>query len=110
MSICSRFLRILSISIFLSVTSQSSAVIRVDVPVTAMYDVAKLVIVGRVLRVDIGEKLVELEIVRIAKGTYTGKNVQMLFVDLGDYVRLVEINQPVVIFNGVRGAQVHLAG
>ena len=109
MSICSRFLRILSISIFLSVTSQSSAVIRVDVPVTAMYDVAKLVIVGRVLRVDIGEKLVELEIVRIAKGTYTGKNVQMLFVDLGDYVRLVEINQPVVIFNGVRGAQVHLA-
>ena len=89
--------------------AQVLAVIRVDVPITAMYDVAKLVMVGKIVRVDSGEKLVEVEVVKMSKGQYSGVRVQILMAAAGDYIRHVEINQPVVIFNGIRGAQLHLA-
>ena len=109
MSFCSRLLRALCAASFLFVISHGWAVIRVDVPITAMYDVAKLVIIGKVAHVDFAEKLIEVEIVRIPKGNCAGTKVQMQLAGAGDYVHQVEINQPVVIFNGLRGTQVHLA-
>lgn len=83
--------------------------IRVDVPVTAMYDVARLVLIGRVVRIEPVEKLVEVEIVRVSKGDFAGSKVQIELDAAGDYVEKVATDQPVVIFSGVRGAQVHLA-
>ena len=109
LSFLSRLLRILCVASALFANSQAWAVIRVDVPITAMYDVSKLVLIGKVVRADPGEKIVEVEIVRISKGDYAGTKVQILMPGAGDYIHQVEINQPVVIFNGLRGAQLHFA-
>lgn len=102
-------LRVLCIASTLFPASQGWAVIRVDVPIAAMYDVAKLVLVCKVVRVDPTEKVVDVEITGISKGSFAGTKIQIQMADIGDYMQQVEINQPVVIFNGVRGAQVHLA-
>ena len=85
------------------------AMIRVDVPVTQIYDVAKLVLIGKTVRVDPQEKVVEVEIVKVSKGNFAGGRIQIQLAGVGDYFQQVEMNQPVVIFNGVRGALVHLA-
>ena len=74
-----------------------------------MYDVAKLVMIGKVVRVDSSEKLVEIEIVKISKGNYAATKIQIQMAATGEYMHRVEINQPVVIFNGLRGAQLHFA-
>ena len=94
---------------FLFTTPSGWAVIRVDVPVPALYDVAKVVLVGQVVQVDPMGKSVDVEIVKVSKGTFVGTKVQIQMAGVADYVRHVANDQPVVIFQGVRGAQIHLA-
>jgi hypothetical protein len=84
------------------------AVIRVDAPVTHIYDLAKVVLIGKVVRVDASEKLVEVEIVKVSKGTFGSHRVQIELASVSDYLGHIELNQPVVIFSGFKSALVHL--
>src|ERR1700730_4043811 len=90
-------------------TPKGSAVIRVDDPLTITYDLANVVLVGKTVRVDPQEKLVEVEIVGIPKGNFAGGKVQIQLAAASDYLGQIAVNQPVVIFNGLRSALVHLA-
>ena len=94
---------------FVSAAANGWAVIRVNVPVTHIYDVAKLVLVGKTVRLDPQEKVVEVEIVGVPKGDFAGGKVLIRLGGASDYFTRIEMNQPVVIFNGLRGALVHLA-
>lgn len=89
--------------------SSAPAVIRVDVRVAAIYDVAKLVVVGKVAKVDVGTKRIEVEVVDVPKGELPGRGLNVDLVELGDYILQIKQGDPVVIFNGMRGAVVHLA-
>jgi hypothetical protein len=85
------------------------AVIRVDAPITQIYDIAKLVLIGKVVSIDASEKIVEVEVDKVSKGDFAGHRVQIQLGNIDDYFRQVERNQPVVIFNGLKSALVHLA-
>lgn len=85
------------------------AVIRIDTPVTHVYDLAEFVLIGRVERIDGNEKVVEAEIVKVSKGNFAGDKVQIQMAGASDYLDQVAVNQPVVIFNGLKSAFVHLA-
>ncbi len=84
------------------------AVIRVDDSVTRTYDLAKVVLVGKTVRVDPEEKIVEVEIVKVSKGGFAGGKVELQFAGASDYLDRIAVNQPVVIFSGLRGALVHV--
>ncbi len=100
---------LLACSVALLCAPNAWAVIRVDAPITQIYDIAKVVLVGKIVRVDPEKKLVEVEIVRVPRGNFAGGRIQIQLAGVGDYVRQIEIDQPVLIFNGVKGALVHLA-
>jgi len=74
-----------------------------------MYDLAQLVLIGRVGRIDATEKIVEAEIVKVSKGNFAGDRVQIQLAGTNNYIGQVELNQPVVILSGVKSAFVHLA-
>jgi hypothetical protein len=84
------------------------AVIRIDTPVTHIYDLAELVLIGRVERIDGNEKVVEAEIVKVSKGNFAGDRVQIQMAGASDYLDRIAVNQPVVIFNGLKSALVHV--
>ena len=97
------------IAALLTASPSAQAIIRVDVRISAIYDVAKLVMVGKVARVDQATRTVRVDVVEVCKGDLADRSVTLLLGGIGDYIRLVEQDQPVVIFNGVRGATIHLA-
>jgi VCBS repeat protein len=84
------------------------AVIRVDAPVTQTYELAKIVLIGRIVRIDANERIVEAEVVKVSKGDFAGGKVQINLSQVSDYFHRVELNQPVVIFSGLKSALVHL--
>lgn len=84
------------------------AVIRVDSPVTHIYDLSELVLVGRVGRIDGTEKVVEAEIVKVSKGNFAGGKVQIQMAGVSDYLDQITVNQPLVIFTGIKSALVHV--
>jgi hypothetical protein len=91
------------------VTPNGWAVIRVDDPITITYDVAKVVLVGKTVRVDQQAKVVEVGIEKIYKGSFAGDKVEIQLAGASDYISQIAVNQPVVIFDGLRSALVHLA-
>lgn len=108
-----QFFRLLKPVLFTLVvvfTAQSGwAVIRVDSPVTKTYDLAKLVLIGKVVRIDASERIVEVKVDKVSKGDFSGDRVQIQLAGVNEYFRQVELNQPVVIFSGLKGTLVHLA-
>src|SRR5205814_1395643 len=96
-------------SVAMLCASTAWAVIRVDAPVTQMYDLAQLVLIGRVGRIDATEKIVEAEIVKVSKGNFAGDKIQIQLADTNNYIGQVKLNQPVVILSGVKSAFVHMA-
>lgn len=82
--------------------------IRVDDSVTRTYDLAKLVLVGKTVRVDPEKKAVEVEVAKVLKGDFAGGKVQIQLAGASDYLDRIAVNQPVVIFNGLKGALVHV--
>jgi len=84
------------------------AVIRIDTPITHIYDLAELVLIGRVGRIDREEKVVEAEIVRVSKGNFVGGKVQIQMAGASDYLDQIAVNRPVVIFSGTKSVLVHV--
>jgi hypothetical protein len=104
-----RYSLLLACGVAFFVAPSAWAVIRVDAPITQIYDIAKLVLIGKVVSIDASKKIVEVEVDKVSKGDFASHRVQIQLGNINDYFRQVELNQPVVIFNGLKSALVHLA-
>jgi len=89
------------------------ALIKVDFPVSKMYEVSKAVVVGTVTGVNPDNRVVEIKVADVAKGDAGGDRLRIQIVSPADLIKQVAVEQPVVLFVAEAGgkavAVVHLA-
>lgn len=91
----------------LAPVSPAAAVIRVDIRISAIYDVAKVVLIGKTIRLDNSTKTAEVETSEVVKGDFHNRKLRLQFATLPDRLRDFRVNEPVVIFIGARVTSIH---
>jgi len=98
---------------FLACPAPAGAVIKVEFPVSKMFDTSRAVIVGTVTRVTPENRVAEVKVADTAKGTPAGDALRIQVANPPDLVRRVQAGQAVVLFvaqdRGGALALLHLA-
>ncbi len=97
------------------IAAPAGAVIKLELPISRVYETSKAVLVGTVAEVQPDTRLIEVHSVRAAKGTSPGPQLRIVVAAPAELIKQVAPAQPVVVFftqsraGGAGQAVIHLA-
>lgn len=105
----------LSLLVLGMIAAHAGAVVKLDLPLSKIYETSTSVLVGNVATVQVDSRLIDVQSVQAARGTAPGTQLKIVVAAPADLIQRVAPGQPAVLFftrnkvNGVPQAVVHLA-
>lgn len=84
--------------LMLAWVSHAQAVIKIERPVSEVYQYAKQVIVATIIKANPANRVIEAEVVEVVKGKAVGERIRVQIVQPEAIFKQVKAGQPVVIF------------